>query len=536
MPWSRLRQRPIDHWRCRAGAAAGIMDQGARAVARHEDEPKTRPSIARPVHAEHAAVINTRPILFTLGLMLCTIAATMVIPAAVDIADGHENWRIFFWSAVFTLFIGGLMILVGYQEEEVRLGVREGFLLTTMAWIVVTAFAAIPFFGLGLSYTDAYFETMSGLTTTGSTVIVGLDKLPRGILLWRALLNGIGGLGIIAMAIIMLPFLRVGGMQLFQTESSDKSEKILPRAYELMVAISGVYGLLILACIIAYALLGMTMFDAICHALPTIATGGFSTHDDSFAFFRSPGIEWAGTVFMLAGALPFVTLIRAMQGDTRSLWRDEQIRGFIAFLVAVSVILAIWLSATHNMPFLDAFRRTSFNVVSIVTTTGFASEDYQLWGTFAAGIFFLLTFVGGCSGSTAGAIKIYRLQIAGMLTRHHLQHLISPRRVVTLTYNGRRLPDDVPFSIIAFLALYLSTVGIFTVILTSMGLDLVTASSSAATALGNVGPGLGEIVGPAGNFSTLPPAAKWVMSMAMMLGRLELFTVLVLFRPEFWRT
>ncbi len=480
-------------------------------------------------------MIQLRPILFSLGLMLCTIAAAMVLPAAVDLADGNEAWKTFLASSVFTFFIGGLLVLVAYEDRPARLGVKEGFLLTTVSWVLIAAFAAVPFAGHGLSYTDAYFEAMSGLTTTGSTVIAGLDKLSRGILLWRALLCGIGGLGIIVMAIIMLPFLRVGGMQLFQTESSDKSEKILPRAFELMMATAGVYLGLILLCTVVYAVLGMTVFDAICHALTTLATGGFSTHDASFGYFASPSLEWTCTLFMALGAMPFVVFIKAARGQPFALWHDTQVRGFILFLVAVSVILAGWLTATRGLPFADALRAAAFNVTSIVTTTGFASEDYTLWGPFAVGLFFLLTFVGGCSGSTSGAIKIYRLQVAGILTRSHFLHLMSPNRIVTLVYNGNRLPADVPFSVVAFLAIYMATVGLFTVLLTALGLDLVTALSASATALGNVGPGLGPIVGPAGNFSSLPAAAKWALSFEMMLGRLELFTVLVLFRPEFWR-
>lgn len=485
--------------------------------------------------ANQKTSIQFRPIVSALGLMLCAIAAAMVLPAVLDFSDGNSGWRVFLASAVATLFVGGLMVLVAHDERPVRLGLKEGFLLTTLSWVFVAAFAAIPFVGLGLSYTDAYFETMSGLTTTGATVIVGLDKLPRGILLWRALLNGVGGLGIVLVAIIMLPFLRVGGMQLFQTESSDKSEKIMPRAYDIGLATAAVYAGLIFLCALAYGFLGMTPFDAICHAFPTIATGGFSTHDSSFGFFQSPALEWAGTFFMMAGALPFVVIIKALRGSPQSLLTDAQVRGFVSFLFSVSVILALWLVATRSTPFFEAFRLAAFNVTSIVTTTGFASTDYTAWGPFSVGLFFLLTFVGGCSGSTSGGIKIYRLQVAGILTRSHFLHLISPSRVITLVYNTRRLPEDVPFSVVAFLAIYMATVGLFTVVLSAMGLDLVTALSSSATALGNVGPGLGETVGPSGTFTPLPAAAKWVLSAAMLLGRLELFTVLVLFRKEFWR-
>ncbi|MCH9764887.1 MAG: potassium transporter TrkH, partial [Alphaproteobacteria bacterium] len=277
-------------------------------------------------------------------------------------------------------------------------------------------------------------------------------------------------------------------------------------------------------------------FDAICHALTTVSTAGFSTHDASFGFFQNPALEWVCIFFMICGALPFVVYIKAMRGQAGAVWGDTQVRGFIAFLIAIWAIVTFWLIATREIGTLDALRAAAFNVTSIVTTTGYATEDFTKWGTFAVGLFFILFFFGGCSGSTTGGIKIYRLQVAGMLTRSHFLHLISPNRIVTLVYSGRRLPDDVPFSVVAFLAIYMATVGVFTVVLSAMGLDFVTALSAATQAVGNVGPGLGEHIGPGGSFSSIPLAAKWVLAGAMLLGRLELFTVLVLLRPEFWRS
>ena len=481
-------------------------------------------------------MIQLRPIIFVVGLMLCTIAAAMVLPAVVDVADGHADWRIFFGAAVLTFFIGGLMVLVAYDDSPVQLGVKEGFLLTTVSWIAVTTAAAVPFKLLGLGYADSFFEAMSGITTTGATVLVGLDQLPRGVVFWRALLQGLGGLGIIVMAILMLPFLRVGGMQLFQMENTDRSEKIMPRVVELTMLIAAVYAVLLVACAVVYAALGMTAFDAVCHALTTVSTAGFSTHDESFGFFRSPALEWAAVVFMLLGALPFVVFIKMLHGNRGALWRDTQVQGLLSFVVVVSLTLAGWLVLTRDISANEAVRHATFSVVAVVTTTGYAVTDYTAWGTFSVGLFFLLMFVGGCSGSTTGGIKIYRLQVAGMLTRSHFLHLMSPNRVVTLMYNGRRLPADVPFSVVAFLAIYMATVGIFTVLLAALELDLITSLTAAAQAVGNVGPGLGHIIGPNGNYSTLPSGAKWVLSFAMLLGRLELFTVLVLFRKEFWRS
>jgi trk system potassium uptake protein TrkH len=481
-------------------------------------------------------VLNLRAVLFALGLMLCTVAAVMVLPAAVELADAQDGWKVFLASSVLTFFVGGLLVLFAYDETPGQLGIKEGFLLTSLSWLIISIFAAAPFVGHGLSYSDAFFESMSGLTTTGSSILADVESMPRGILFWRALLQGIGGIGIIAVAIIMLPFLRVGGMQLFQMENTDRSEKVLPRAFELTIAIAGIYMGLIVVCAIGFVWGGMTGFDAICHALATLSTGGFSTRNASFGYFQSSFVEWTAVLFMILGALPFVVYIKVVRGSPASFWQDVQIRGFLVFLLAVWLIVAIWLTMTREIGFLDAFRMAAFNVTSVVTTTGFASEDYTRWGPFAVGVFFLLMFVGGCTGSTSGSIKIYRLQVASMLTRSHFLHLISPHRVVTLVYNKRRLPPDVPFSVVAFLAVYFATVGMFSVLYSAMGLDFITAFSASATALSNVGPGIGDTIGPAGNFSSLPAAAKWALSFQMLLGRLELFTVLVLFRPEFWRS
>ena len=471
----------------------------------------------------------------TIGITLCALAALMLLPALVDLVDGNRDWQVFLVSSILTFFIGGLLVFSGIDLERNEIELKEGFVLTTLSWVVTAGFSALPFVGLGLSYTDAYFEAMSGLTTTGSTVLSGLDNLPRGILLWRSLLQGLGGIGIVVTAIVMLPFLRVGGMQLFHTESSDRSEKIMPRSVQLIGNISQVYVGLIALCALVYGLLGMTAFDAICHALTTVSTGGFSTHDASFAFFKSPALQWTSIVFMVFGALPIVALIRIMNGHSGEVWRDSQVRGFVGFLAGISIVLAIWLAETRGLEFPDALLLAAFNVVSITTTTGYANVDYMEWGPFAIGLVFLLTFVGGCAGSTAGGIKIYRFQVTGLLIKGHFLSLMTPHRISSLRYNGRRLPEDVPFSIIAFLAIYMATVAFFTLLLAALGIDLITALSAAATAVGNVGPGLGDTIGPVGSFAPLPVAAKWALSAAMLLGRLELFTVLVLLRPEFWR-
>ncbi|MEL6225592.1 MAG: TrkH family potassium uptake protein [Pseudomonadota bacterium] len=471
----------------------------------------------------------------TNGIMLCVIAAAMLFPAIVDFLTAQTHWLMFLACALCTFFFGGLLILINWDTNPPPLGLKDGFLLTTLTWVLIAAFSALPFLGVGLPLADAFFESMSGLTTTGATVLTRLDSLPRAILLWRSILQGLGGFGIILMAIIVLPFLRVGGMQLFHTESSERSEKVLPSSLQLILAIAAIYTALVTTCMSLYMLFGMTTFDAFNHALTTVATAGFSTHDESFGFFTSPALQWTAVAFMILGAIPIFVMIRVAKKEPLALWRDAQVRGFMSFLLLAIAVMTFWLTANQNMEFQQALRAAAFNVTSIATTTGYATDDYTSWGAFAVGLFFLLMFVGGCSGSTTGGIKVYRLQVAGTLTRSHFLHLISPNRVVTLTYNNRRLPADVPFSVVAFLAIYMVTVGMFTVVLAAMGLDLVTSLSASLAAVSNVGPGLGDIIGPTGTYAPLPQAAKWVLAFAMLLGRLELFTVLVLFRPEFWR-
>jgi trk system potassium uptake protein TrkH len=481
------------------------------------------------------SIVDLRPVLRVVGTLLCFLAVPMLMTAALDANVGNPDWHVFLASTVITVAFGGALILSNAGQGQTRLTIRQAFLMTSLSWIAISAFGAIPFLGLGLTYTDALFESISGLTTTGSSVLVGLDTLPPGILFWRALLTWLGGVGIILMAIIILPLLRIGGMQLFQTESSERSEKIIARPLQLARWIASVYFLLTFACALLYRAAGMSGFDAICHAMATLATAGFSTHDASFAYFHSNAVQWVGTVFMLAGALPFVVYIRFLRGNMSALITDPQVRGLTLFLAAVSLVLGVWHSITGHVPFFHSLTEAAFNVTSIVTTTGFVSDDYGLWGAPAVGVFLILLFIGGCTGSTAGGIKVYRFQILGRVIKAHLTRLVSPHQVILLTYGDRRVTEDVTFSVLAFVAVYMATIAIGTVLLTALGLDLVTAVSATATALGNVGPGLGEIIGPSGNFSTLPDAAKWILSGAMLLGRLEIFTILVLLAPRFWR-
>ncbi|WP_210164905.1 TrkH family potassium uptake protein [Afifella pfennigii] len=480
-------------------------------------------------------MLRYQPILSITGFLLVALGAVMAVPALVDLSAGNPDWMIFALSGIITALVGAAFAIAGREDKPIGLNVKQAFVLTTVLWFVLPGFAALPFLGLDIGYADALFETVSGITTTGATVLVGIDDLPPGIQLWRSLLQWMGGVGIVVMAIIMLPFLKVGGMQLFHAESSDRSEKVLAKSFDIAAWIGGIYVALTALCTLAYAAGGMTLFDAIAHSMTTVATGGFSTHDASFGYWDEPMILWTGTFFMIAGALPFVAYIGALRGDPMMLLKDPQIRALLGFLAVACFGLALHETLLGTLPFDEALTHSTFNVVSVVTTTGFASMDYTLLGEFDIGFFFVLLYIGGCSGSTTGGIKMYRFIILWAIIRRQIRRLAHPSRVEPLRYAGRRIPEDVPPSVLAFLTLYVGMTVIITMILAGLGLDFVTAISSAVSAVGNVGPGLGEVVGPVGNFSSLPDGAKLALAFAMILGRLELFTVLVLLDPAFWR-
>lgn len=460
----------------------------------------------------------------------------MFVPAAADMTVGNDEWQVFAASAALTLFIGIMMVVMNRSERR-NLSLRQAFILTTLSWLVMPAVAALPlYFGnLGLSYTDAFFEAMSGLTTTGSTVLVGLDYGMPGMLLWRALLQWLGGIGIIAMAVAVLPLLQVGGMQLFRMESSDTSDKVMPRAAQIVTGISVVYVVLTLICALLYWSFGMTGFDAVAHAMTTIATGGFSTHDASIGFFHDARIDLTATLFMIIGSLPFVLYLQALRGRPGNLMADSQVRWFLT-IVALSIgAVSFWLLDSSDESSLHLVRAAAFNVVSIITGTGYATADFNAWGPFPAAIIFFLMFVGGCAGSTTCGMKVFRFQVLHATALCQMRRLLQPHGVFIPYYNNRAIPEEVTTSVLGFFFLYGIAFALLAIGLGLCGLDFITATSGAATAISNVGPGLGPTIGPAGSFAPLPDGAKWLLSFGMLLGRLELFTVLVLFLPSFWR-
>ncbi len=481
-------------------------------------------------------LIDLGPILQVVGLLLSTLGCAMMVPAIVDLALGSGDWIVFVSSSLVTLFIGVSMWATS-RGADPRLSVRQAFILTTISWVALALFGSFPLYWseIDLSFTDAFFESMSGLTTTGSTVIVGLDLAPPGLLLWRGILQWLGGLGIIVMAIAVLPMLQVGGMQLFKVEAFDTSEKILPRATQISGNLTLLYVVFTALCIIAYDLAGMQFLDAVVHGMTTIATGGYSTHDASIGYYESVPIEIISVIFMIAGSLPFILYLKMIAGNPRALALDMQVRVFLVTLVILVLMAAGSNVMLNDATPAEALRHSLFNMTSTMTGTGYSSTDHNAWGQFSIGIFFVAMFVGGCAGSTSCGIKIFRLQVVFENVRQHLKRILYPNGIFPKLYNGKTLSDSVVAAVMTFLFLYFVSVIVLAALLSMTGLDPLTAFSGAATAISNVGPGAGPIIGPAGTFASLSDTAKWLLAFGMLLGRLELLTVLVMFMPSFWR-
>jgi len=479
---------------------------------------------------------NYKTVFFAIGVLLIILGAFMLIPIFVQLLYNETN-STFLSSASITVFIGILLILSNLEENK-KLNLQQAFLLTTLSWLSIAVFGSLPFIlsDLNLSFVDSLFESMSGITTTGSTIITNLDNAPKGILIWRASLQWLGGIGIIVMAITVLPLLNIGGMQLFRIESSDTTEKILPKTREVTLIISIIYLTLTFACGIAYWVFGMSIFDSIAHSMTTIATGGFSTYSSSIGYFQNPKIEIVSIIFIILGSMPFIAYLKFVKGDKKIFFKDTQIKGLIYILI-ISVLLIFMYLMLNNKEygFLENLRISTFNVVSILSGTGYVTADFSLWGKFPLIFFLFLMFVGGCAGSTTCGIKVFRFQILGHFILNQIKKLVYPRGIFSMKYNNEKISNTFIYSIITFVFLYFFIFFILAALLSLNGLDFVTALSGSASAISNVGPGLGEIIGPNGNFSDLPNFSKLSLSLGMLLGRLELFAVLVLFFPSFWK-
>lgn len=481
-------------------------------------------------------MIDPRPVGYVIGILSVALGAAMLVPLAVDFAAGSDHWRAFLQSAIVTAGIGVLLAIACANGVGERLSLQQVFLLTSGVWVVLPFFGALPFVvgATGARPVDAVFESMSGLTTTGATVFAGLEHLPRGLLLWRSMLQWFGGIGIIIVAMVFLPALRVGGMQIFRSEAFDTGGKILPRAAEIAARIGVIYLALTLLNAVAYAAVGMDGFDAVNHALTTMSTGGFATSDASFGRFQGAP-EYIASVFMVVASLPFVRYVQIVTGSARPLLRDSQVRAFLWTIAALVLMITLYRILENGDGLESAFREALFNVISVITGTGFASVDYQLWGSFPIVLFFFMGLVGGCAGSTTCSVKIFRYQLLIAAVGAEIRRIHSPHGLFAPRYEGRPVSDEVMASVMSFFGVFVGSLGCIAVALSLTGLDFVTSISGAATAIANVGPGLGDTIGPAGNFARLNDPAKWILSAAMVLGRLELLVVLVLFLPRFWR-
>ena len=476
---------------------------------------------------------NYKTVFFTLGVLQIILGVFMFIPIIFQFLYSEVDSS-FFGASLVTVIFGTLFFLSNLDHDR-RLTLQQAFLLTALSWLSIAIFGSLPFVfsDLDFSFTNAFFESMSGITTTGSTIISNLNEMPKGILLWRAILQWLGGIGIIIMAITLMPIMNVGGMQLFKISNNDSSEKILPKSKEVALRLIYIYLTLTLLCGIAYKVFGMNFFDSLTHSMTTIATGGFSNYNESIGFFNSVSIEISAMIFIILGSLPFIAYIKFISGNKKILYNDSQIKSFFKIIIFSIIILSIYLVISKSDEF--NLRSIFFNIISILTGTGYVNAQFDTWGGFTLILFLGLMFIGGCAGSTTCGVKIFRIQILYLFIINQLKKIIYPKGIFVLKYDQNPIDNKFISSIISFIYMYFVIFFILTALLSLTGLDFVTSISGAATSISNVGPGLGSIIGPNGNFSTLPDISKWILSLGMILGRLELFAILVLFLPSFWR-
>jgi trk system potassium uptake protein TrkH len=476
---------------------------------------------------------NYKTVFFTLGVLQIILGVFMFIPIIFQFLYSEIDSS-FFGASIVTIIFGTLFFLSNLDHDK-RLTLQQAFLLTALSWLSIAIFGSLPFVfsDLDFSFTNAFFESMSGITTTGSTIISNLNEMPKSILLWRAILQWLGGIGIIIMAITLMPIMNVGGMQLFKVSNNDSSEKILPKSKEIALRLIYIYLSLTILCGAAYKIFGMSFFDSLTHSMTTIATGGFSNYNESIGFFNSVSIEISAMIFIILGSLPFIAYIKFISGNKKILISDTQIKSFFRIIIISIIVLSIYLIINSSNEF--NLRSVSFNVISILTGTGYVNAEFDNWGSLALILFLGLMFIGGCAGSTTCGIKIFRIQILYLFIANQLKKIIYPKGVFVLKYDQNPIDNRFISSIISFIYMYLVIFFILTALLSLTGLDFVTSISGAATSISNVGPGLGSIIGPNGNFSTLPDISKWILALGMILGRLELFAILVLFLPSFWR-
>ncbi|MCE6951880.1 TrkH family potassium uptake protein [Cereibacter sphaeroides] len=492
--------------------------------------------MARGAGTAARIMLDLRPVGFVIGLLIAALGATMLVPAVLDLYLVDGNGLAIFEAAFLSMLAGGAVSLSCANAPSRQLNIRQAFVLTAAIWFAMPAFGSLPLI-LGepdLSFTDAMFEAVSGITTTGSTVIVGLDNLPAGTNLWRGMLNWLGGLGIAFIAMIFLPVMRVGGMQFFRTEGFDTLGKVLPRASDIARALLAVYSGLTALCIATYGILGMEPLDAVVNGVATIATGGFSPADASFGKYPGAG-EYAGAVFMILGAMPYIRFVQLVRGSPGPILADSQIRAMLRWMAYAVGLVTAWRVATSDQDLESAFREATFNLVSVFTGTGFFSGSFANWGAFAMVIAFCVGMIGGCSSSSSGALSVFRVQVVLNAIRVQIERIGMPDRMVSVRYEGRRVEDDVMNALILYVTGYILAIGMLSVAVTLTGVDPTSALFSVWTSIGNIGYGYGPLVAPTGTFIDFPDTAKWLLILTMLMGRLALLALVVLILPRFWR-
>ena len=479
--------------------------------------------------------MNLRVVFKAVGALVICVGAAMFVPLVVAILEGSSDVRALAVSAALSIVAGGGVLLL--TRGSLSLSTKDGFGVVAFGWIAMTLVGSLPFLlsGVTPSFTDAFFETMSGFTTTGASILTDIEATPRGILFWRSLIQWIGGMGIIVLSLAILPMLGVGGMQLYRAEAPGPSpDKLTPRIRQTAAYLWVVYVVISALEALALRLAGMTTFDAVCHTFTTMATGGFSTRNASIAAYESPVIEWIITWFMFLAGMNFALHYRGWRRPG-AYFRDPEWRAYAALVVLATLAVALTLAVSADYAPEWAVRSGAFQVVSILTTTGFATDDYEIWHPVLRWGLLLLMFVGGCGGSTAGAIKVVRVLVLAKAAKRELMLSANPRVVRALRLgSGRSLDSAVIQNVLGFFVLFVGVLLIGVTLLSTFGLDLETSLSAATTCLANVGPGLG-LVGPTDNFAHMPDAAKWLLVLLMLLGRLELYTILALFLPQTWK-
>ena len=482
-------------------------------------------------------MFDLRPVLFCVGWLVSVLAAAMCLPAVVDAAHGDADWLVFAGSASVTLFIGQTLAAANRLGRPLALSVRQIFMLAAGGWLAVSAAAALPFAfsAQHLSATDAFFEAVAGVTATGASVLRGLDHAPPGLLLWRALLQWLGGMGVLVMGFLVLPTLNIGGMQIFRLETAQFVDRVMPRLAKVMGSILALYlAMTVLLTLLLWAA-GMSRFPALLHAMTTISCGGFSTSDGSIGHWRSPAVDWVILLGMVLGGAPFILYLQLAQRRWRAALRNTQLRWYVVTMLVSAVLIGFWLYAEKDVKPLPALRHGLFTAVSVMTGTGFATLDWGGWTGFPMAVLLFLSFIGGCAGSTSGGVKLFRLQILYATAQAQMVRLLMPNAVLLPQYERRPIPEAVAESVLGFLFVYSLSFAMLAMALGMVGLDFVSAISAAAGALANLGPGFGPAVGPLSGFGGLPDGAKWLLAAGMLLGRLEIFVVLALFYRGFWR-